>query len=60
MLPMSVNRLDIDIATAEIFGVDVGESASYYLGCRALAGNSFIEKKLWSVRLLQREKKLKG
>lgn len=56
MLPMSVNRLDIDIAT----GVDVGESASYYLGCRALAGNSFIEKKLWSVRLLQREKKLKG
>jgi hypothetical protein len=53
MLPMSVNRLDIDIASAEIskpslIGVDVGESASYYLGCSALAGNSFIEKKLLS------------
>lgn len=37
MLPMSVNRLDIDIATAEIskpslIGFDVGESASYSLG----------------------------
>lgn len=37
MLPMSVNRFDIDIATAEIskpslIGFDVGESASYSLG----------------------------
>lgn len=32
----------------ESLGVDVSESASDYLGSRALAGNSFIEKKLWS------------